>query len=59
VDALLPVEAHEMLDVVGRAVARLATLHIDDRAEGALVRTAAARVEAPPAALARVERAAS
>src|SRR2546427_6886219 len=44
--ALLPVEPHEMLDVVGRAVARLAALHIDDRAERALVRTAAARVEA-------------
>src|SRR5215831_4261658 len=34
-----------MLHVVGRAVARLAALHVDDRAERALVRTATARVE--------------
>src|SRR6266571_4632018 len=45
VDALPPVEAHEMLHVVGRAVARLAALHVDDRAERALVRAAAARIE--------------
>src|SRR5262249_62011744 len=33
VDPLRPVETHEMLDVVGRAVARLTALHVDDRAE--------------------------
>ena len=41
-----PVQAHQMLDVVGRAEARLAALHVDDGAERALVRTAAAGVEA-------------
>src|SRR5882724_3119784 len=45
VDALPPVETHEMLHVVGRAVARLAALHVDDRAERTLVRAAAARIE--------------
>ena len=45
-DPDLPVATHELLDVVGGAVARLAALHIDDRAEGALVRAAAAGVEA-------------
>src|SRR5215467_13242796 len=42
-DPLRPVETHEMLHVVGRAVARLAALYVDDRAERALVRTATAR----------------
>ena len=45
-DALRPVQAHEMLDVVGRAEARLASLHVDDGAERALIRAAAAGVEA-------------
>ena len=45
VDALRPVEAHQMLHVIGGTVARLAALHVDDRAERALVRTAAAGVE--------------
>ena len=53
VNALRPVEAHEMLDVVRRAVARLAALHVDDGAERALVRAAAAGIEAG----ARAERA--
>ena len=46
VDALRPIEAHEMFDVVGRAEARFAALDVDDRAERALIRTAAAGVEA-------------
>ena len=46
VDALRPVETHQLLDVVGRAEARLASLHVDDRAERALIGTAAAGVEA-------------
>src|SRR5262249_16689450 len=37
---------YEMLDVIGRAEARLAALHIDDGAERALIGTAAARIEA-------------
>ena len=45
-DALRPVVAHDLLDVVGRAEARLAALHVDDRAERALERTAAAGIEA-------------
>ena len=45
VNALRPAEAHEMLDVVRRAVARFATLHVDDGAERALVWAAAAGVE--------------
>ena len=46
VDALRPVEPHQMLDVVRRAVARLAALHVDDGAERALIGAAAAGVEA-------------
>ena len=46
VDALRPVETYQMLDVVGRAEARLASLHVDDGAERALIGTAAAGVEA-------------
>ena len=45
-NALRPVEPHELLDVVGRAEARLAALHVDDRAERALVGAAAAGIEA-------------
>ena len=45
-DALRPVLAHHLLDVVGRAVTRLAALHVDDRAERALERAAAPGVEA-------------
>ena len=44
--ALGVIGAHDRLDVVGRAVARLAALHVDDGAEAALERTAAAGVEA-------------
>ena len=44
--SLRRVGAHDRLDVVGRAVARLAALHVDDGAEAALERTAAAGVEA-------------
>ena len=45
-DALRGVGAHDRFHVVRRAVARLAPLHVDDRAEGALERAAAPRVEA-------------
>ena len=45
-DALGVVGAHDRLDVVGGAVARLAALDIDDRAEAALERAAAPGVEA-------------
>src|SRR5262249_8297931 len=45
-DALRPIEPYEMLDVIGRAEARLAALHVDDGAERALIGTAAARIEA-------------
>src|SRR2546430_7064864 len=41
VDALRPVEPYQMLDVVGRAEARLAPLHVDDGAERALIGAAA------------------
>ena len=41
-----PILAHDFLDVVGRAVARLASLHVDDGAERALERAAAAGIEA-------------
>src|SRR6185437_5172440 len=40
------VAADDLLDVVGRAAARLAALHVDDGAERALVGAAAAGVEA-------------
>ena len=46
VDALGVVGAHDRLDVVGAAIARLAALDVDDGAEAALERTAAAGVEA-------------
>ncbi len=45
-NALRRIGAHDRLDVVGRAVARFAALHIDDGAEAALERTAAAGIEA-------------
>ena len=45
-DALRGVGAHDRLDIVRRAVARLAALDIDDGAELALERAAAAGVEA-------------
>ncbi len=44
-DLLLPVLAHDLLDVVGRAIARLAALHVDDGAERTLERAAAAGIE--------------
>ena len=46
VDALGEVGAHNRLDVVGGAEARLAPLHVDDGAETALKRAAAPGVEA-------------
>ncbi len=46
VDALREVLAHQRLDIVGRAAARLAALHVDDGAERALERAAAAGIEA-------------
>ena len=45
-DPLRSVGAHDAFDVVRRAVARLAALHVDDGAEAALERAAAAGVEA-------------
>ena len=45
-DAVGVIGAHDPLDVVGAAVARLAPLHVDDRAERAQEGTAAAGVEA-------------
>jgi hypothetical protein len=45
-DALLRLRADDRLDVVGGAEARLAALHVDDGAEAALERAAAASVEA-------------
>src|SRR5271168_2853171 len=45
-DALRGIGAYDRLDVVGGAVTRFAALDIDDRAEAALKRTAAASVEA-------------
>ena len=44
-DVLLPIVADDLFDVVGRTEARLAALHVDDRAERALERTAAAGIE--------------
>ncbi len=43
--ALGQMRAQQLLDVVGAAVARLAALHIDDRAEAALERAAAPGIE--------------
>ena len=45
-DALGDILAHEPFEIVGRAKAALAPLHIDDRAERALVRAAAAEIDA-------------
>ena len=45
-DPLRGVGAHDAFDVVRRAIARLAPLHVDDGAEAALERAAAAGVEA-------------
>ncbi len=45
VNAFGPVLPDDVLDVVGRAAARFATLHVDDGAERALVGTAAAGIE--------------
>ena len=45
-DALRGVGAHDRLDVVRRAIARLASLNVDDGAEAALERAAAPGVEA-------------
>ena len=45
-DALLGVGADDLLDVVRRAIARLAALHVDDGAERALERAAAPGIEA-------------
>src|SRR6516225_8759045 len=44
-DAVCPVGAHELLDLVGRAEARLAPLHIDDGAERTLIRAATPGIE--------------
>ena len=44
-DALGKVGAHQALDIVGVAPARLASLHIDDRAKAALERAAAPGIE--------------
>ena len=46
VDALGVIGAHDRLDVIGAPIARFAALDIDDRAEAALERAAAAGVEA-------------
>jgi hypothetical protein len=45
VDALFEILAQDALDVVGTAAARFAALHVDNGAERALERTAAAGVE--------------
>ncbi len=45
-DALLDVLAHDRFEVVGAAEAALAALHVDDGAERALERAAAAEIEA-------------
>ena len=61
-DALRVVLADDPLEIVGRAEAALAALHVDDGAERALVRAAAAEIEArqrsrgAPHVLARQER---
>ena len=46
VDALREIGANDRLDVVGRAIARLAPLHVDDGAERALERAAPPGIEA-------------
>src|SRR6516225_1748157 len=46
INALGPVETYQPFDVVRAAIARFAALDIDDRAERALVRAAAAGIEA-------------
>ena len=45
-DALRRIVAHDLLDVVGGAITRLAALHVDDGAEAALERAAAAGIKA-------------
>ena len=45
-DPLRRIGAHDGLDIVGRAIAGFAALHIDDRAEAALERAAAPGIEA-------------
>src|SRR6516165_1153493 len=45
-DALVVVVADDFLEIVGRTVAALAALHVDDGAERALIRAAAAEVDA-------------
>ena len=45
-DALCRIGADDRLDVVGAAVTRYAALHVDDGAEAALKRAAAAGIEA-------------
>ena len=49
-DALLVVLAHDRFEIVGSAEAALAALHVDDGAERALERAAAAEIEARLAA---------
>ena len=46
VNALGIIGAHDRLNVIGAPIARLAALDVDDRAEAALERTAAASVKA-------------
>jgi len=46
IDPLRPIFPDDLLEVVRRAEAALATLHVDDGAEGALVGAAAAKVDA-------------
>ncbi len=46
VDPLLPVRPDDLFEIVGRAEAALAALHVDDGAERALVGAAAAEVDA-------------
>ena len=46
VDALRIVGADDLFEVVGRAEAALAALHVDDRAEGALIGAAAPEIDA-------------
>ena len=55
-DALLVVLADDRLEVVGAAEAALAALHVDDGAERALERAAAAEIEARTAAFVARER---
>src|ERR1700722_14080508 len=45
VDSLLPVLANDLFQIIGRAEAALAPLHVDDGAERALIGTAAPEVD--------------